>query len=78
VIWLTARGLWELIRQCAIGVREGFLGEVGECMNLGGDEQQSGRFPPRISGLTESWDEEEGEVYRSKGIRLMKGNQVSD
>jgi len=38
VIWLAIEGIWELFRQCAIGVWKGWSGEVGEGVDFGGNE----------------------------------------
>ena len=63
MVWLTVHGRRKRVCQRAIGVRKGLLGEVGEGMDFGGDEQQTGRSPPHVSGLAESGNKEEGEEY---------------
>jgi len=76
VVWLAVYGVREPNRQGTIGVRKGLLGEVGERVDFGGDEQQPGRFPSHGSGLAESWDEEEGEENCSERVRLTESETV--
>lgn len=53
MVWLADPGVREVLRKRTVGVWEGLLGEIGEGVNFGGDEQQPSGFTPYPAALAE-------------------------